>query len=436
MNQQCFIILVINALAYAILFVVYQYKKRCFDIGSIILLAWVIGSSGSAYYYTFEVSYLSYDNITIPPLLFLFTANYLLFNPFLRTNYNKVKKIEVYNLRRVFTVISLFFSVIGILPLIDVILKLSSFSLVGAALADMYSADEDKTTLIFSPAIRPFFSIMRHFTVFIAFLFFYQLTLKKTNILTTVGLAGNLITFLLVSILSGSRGGIMSLLLICAFFLFFMKNIMKPQIVKVLLRMAAIICGIVAIGIISISISRLSDMSEKKGRELLMDQWISQYAGEGIVRYNHTIWHLDKHLGGSQNFPYPISFTDSSVKDLETFAGKAESVLHTPITVFYTYVGDLIIDFGIGGALILSIIIFYVIKYLIKIKKGSISFYHLIILSFLYEYLSIGFTANIFRTYYTQLQIVETLMLLCLIYVFQKLNEKRYALSCNSNSGI
>ena len=40
MNQQCFIILVINALAYAILFVVYQYKKRCFDIGSIILLEW------------------------------------------------------------------------------------------------------------------------------------------------------------------------------------------------------------------------------------------------------------------------------------------------------------------------------------------------------------------------------------------------------------
>lgn len=436
MNITCYIILLINAIAYILLFVIYEYKKRRIDVGSIILLTWVIGSSGSVYYYTFEVSYLSYDNITVLPLVFLLGINCLLFNPFLKTDYAKIKTIKVYNLRRVFNFISVFFSIIGILPLINVVLKLSSFSFAGAALADMYLAEEDKASIIFEPVVRPFFSIMRHFTVFIAFLLFYQLSQKKINKLISVGLAGNLLTFLLVSMLSGSRGGIMSLLLICAYFLLFMRNIMQPSVFKFLKRFSFVLCGIIAIGIAAISISRLTDMGEKKGKELLMDQWISQYAGEGIIRYDHTIWHLEKQLNGKQNLPYPYSFVDDSIKDLESYANKAENVVKTPVTVFYTYVGDLILDFGIIGSLIAAIIIYFAIKFLIRIRHGRISFYYLIILSFFYEYLAVGFTANIFRTYYTQLQIVETLVLLCIIYIFQKLNSKRNELSCNSHTGI
>jgi len=395
-----------------------------------------VGSTGAMYYYTFEVPYLSYDNITVMPLTFLFAINCLLFSPFLKIDYDTIKKIEVYNLGNVFNVISIFFALVNILPMVDAVLKLSSFSLMGAALADMYSADEDKTNLIFTPYIRPFYSVMRHFTVFIIFLFFYQLSKRRFNKIIIIGLAGNIVTFFLVSLLSGSRGGIISLLLTCAYFLFFMKSLMKPSVVTILMRMTLIIVGIVVIGVAAISVSRLSDMSEEKGKVLLMDQWISQYAGEGIIRYDHTIWHIDKKLNGSQNLPYPYSFVDDSIKDLESYASKAENALKTPVTVFYTYVGDLIIDFGIIGTIIAAIIIYLTIRFLIKIRNGRISFYHLIILSFFYEYLTVGFTANIFRTYYTQLQIVETLVLLGIIYIFQKLNSKRNELSCNSNSGI
>lgn len=436
MKTQSFIILIINAIAYIYFFIVYQCKKQVFDIGSIILLTWMLGSIGSVYYYTFEASYISYDTITVGPLIFLFIFNFFLFRPFLKTDYGKLKKIEVYNLGGVLNYISLFFSIIGLLPLIDVMLKLSTFSLAGAALADMYSSEEDKTTLIFSPMSRPLFSIMRHFTILIVFLFFFQLSRHKVKFFYVVGLGGNIIMFLLFSLLSGSRGGIVSLLLMCSFFFILLKGVISPSIVRIVNRFAIALIGMVIIGIGAISVSRLGDMSERKGRELLMDQWISQYIGEGMVKYDYYAWHLDKKLNGAQNLPYLYSYKDGKIKDLDTFSIKAESKLGIPITVFYTYVGDLIIDFGIIGTCVIGLMILIVIKYLIKIRNGKLSIYHLILLSFFYEYLSIGFTANIFRTYYTQLQIVETILLLGIMYIFQKLNEKRYALLSNNNTRL
>ena len=425
MDINCFIILLVNAIAYIALFIVYQCKKKRFDIGSILLLTWVIGSSGAAYYYTFEIPYLSYTNITVAPLIFLFIINCLLFSPFLKLDYNRVKQIETYNLGQILNIISIFFAVINIIPLINCIFKLTSFSFIGSALADMYNADEDRANLIFSSFARPFFSVIRHFRIFIIFLFFYQLTKRDYNKLIIAGLAANIITFALVTLLSGSRGGIMSLLMTCAYFLFLMKNAIRPTIVKKLMRFATILLACLILGVGAISISRLSTSNLNKSYDNMMDQWISQYAGEGIIQYDDIIWHLDKHLDGKQNLPYPYSFIDKSLKNLDQFSAEAQSKLQTPVTIFYTYLGDLIIDFGILGSAIAAILIYLLIKYLIKIKKGKISFYHLIILSFFYIYLSIGFTANIYRTYFTQLQIVETLVLLGILYTFQKLTERK-----------
>lgn len=436
MKTHNLLLLAINSIAYILLFIFYQKKKSTFDIGTVLLGAWVIGSIGSVYYYTFEGPSLSYDNITILPLIYLFVINYLLFSPFLKTNYNNVKTIKIYNLGNVFNGISIFFGIIGFPALLNLVIHLSSFSMEGAALAEMYSSEEDSASLLFLPYIKPFYSILRHFTVFIIFLFFYQLSKKKIRLLITLGLFLDILVFFLFSLLCGSRGGLVSLLLICAFYFLFMKSIMKPKIVKMITRGSILLCSCLLIGIAAISISRLTGMEERRGKDLLMDQWISQYAGEGIIRFDHAVWNLQNHLNGAQNFPYLISFKDPSIKDLEIFAGKAEYKIKEPITVFYTYVGDMVIDFGIIGSIFFVLLIYLCIRYFIEVKKHSISFYHLIILSFFFEYLSIGFTANIFRTYYSQLPIIETLLLLAFIYCFQKINEKRYLLSGNCHSSI
>ena len=300
----------------------------------------------------------------------------------------------------------------------------------------MYASEEDRAALIFSPFGKIFYSILRHFTIFIIFLFFFQLTRKKINTLIVSGLGLSIITFLLVSLLSGSRGGIVSILVVCAYFFLFLRNMYKPAVLRNIIRISYLICGVIVLGVAMISVSRLSDMGDKKGKDLLMDQWISQYAGEGIIQYDHKIWYLEKFLNGKQNLPFIYSFVDSSIKDLDTYASKAENVVKTPVTVFYTYVGDLILDFGIIGTSIVISFMFLFIRFLIKTRNDKISFYHLILLAYFFEYLAIGFTANIFRTYYTQLSVVETTILLVLLYIFQKLNEKYHGFPCNSNSCV
>lgn len=427
MDKYCFFCLILNAIGYLLTFYFYQRKKKVFDIGSIILLTWIVGSMGSLYYYTFEVAYLSYYKITLFPLIYLFICNLIIFKPFLKADYSNYKTVRTYNLRKVLTAISIFFSIIGIPAFINAILKLSSFSLAGAALAEMYALDEDKVSLIFSPTIKPFYSIMRHFVNFIIFLFFYSLT-KKNNRLLSIGLGLNVMTFFLVSLLSGSRGGILSLLLSCVFFAFFMRYMFSTKVYKFIMKLATIVIIILGLGVSAISISRLSDMSNRKGRELLMDQWISQYAGEGIIRFDNTIWHIDNHLHGYQNLPVLVSLVDYRVKDLDNVVNICEPKVKIPITVFYTYVGDLVMDFGKVGALIAVIVVSFIIRYLIRPNRKGISIYHLIILNYFFVYITVGFTANIYRTYYSQIPAVEIIGLLLFLYLFQKINSYKNGL--------
>lgn len=424
MDHASFILLIINAALYLILFIVYTKKKKTFDIGSIILLCWIIGSMGSVYYYTFEVSYLSYDNIKLIPLLYLFLVNLMMFYPFLKTDYSKITVIDTYNLKSVLRIISIFFSIIGLPILVNLILRLSSFSLLGSMLADMYNFDEDKASIIFFPIIKPLYSIIRHFTNFVIFLFFYNLTLAKRNKFIIIGLGICIFGFFLTNLLSGSRGGILTTLLTCGFYAIFMKYAYTKKIYKKLYKLAIFAVGLIIIGVAAISISRISDMSQQKGRDLLMDQWISQYAGEGIIRFDNTIWHSDTKLKGYQCLPYIYSFFDPRVKNLDEEMNFLEGKVKYPLTVFYTYVGDFVIDFGIIGAVLILFIIQRIINYLIKRKRNKISMYHLIILSYAFTLITVGFTANLYRTYYTQIQIVETLIFLGILYLFQILNRK------------
>lgn len=419
MNENCFRLLIVNAIAYIALFIYYQWRKKSFDLGSIILLAWVVGSCGSVYFYTFPVAYLSYSKLTLAPLIYLFCINIFLFSPFLRTNYNDIKIIETYNLSLLLKHLSIIFSIVGILPFVNILLKLSSFSFGGNTLAAMYDSDVDNTTIIFYPVIRPFYSILRHFIPFIIFLFVYNLSKRDKIKWIVIGLGMNTLTFFLVSILSGSRGGVISILVTCIFFVLIMKNMIEK---KTYLRIKQIsIIGLVGLvlGISAISISRLARNNARADWSTqTMDLWISQYAGEGIVRFDNTIWNLNKTLNGTHNLDYIISLDDASIKDSKKYNLNNEIKINIILSVFYTYVGDVLIDFGKDWSIPIFIILYLLIKYLFHTKDSRLSFYKVIILSYMFQFLTIGFTANIYRSYYNQTPIVDVLLLLLGLKIF------------------
>lgn len=413
-------ILIINFIAYLLLFIIYQCKKKQFDLGSVVLLVWLLGSAGSVWYYTFTLTQIIYRNIQIAPLLYIFILNLFMFYPFCKKNYNKIKGVDIYNLGQLLKIISVFFSIIIIPVFVVLLFKLATFQFAGAALSEMYSAEVDKATLLLPSLIKPFYSVIRHFTQFIIFLFFYNLSLKKKDPLITIGLGMNLAVFFMMPIMGGSRGGVVTILLSCIFYYFMLRSVYSKKTAGFVRKGSIIVLSVLFIGIAAISISRLDSYHERGRHNATMDQWIAQYAGEGSIRFSDIIWESDyTNLHGVQTIPVLFSLYDPEIKDFDKTKFQYDRILRSPIWVFYTYVGDFVIDYGkIGGAIVLILISFF-IRYLIKQKNKSISIFRLIILNYFFILLTVGVTADVYRTYYAQIEIVYVITLL---FILSKIN--------------
>ena len=412
------LILLINFFAYLFLFIAYQKKKKVYDLGSVLLTVWVVGSLGAIWYYSFPYVPKMYSNITILPLVYLFVVNLYLIRPFCKCNYKEIYSVNINNLRDVLRKISVFFSVIAVPPVISIIIKMLSYNFGGAGLAEMYGEEVDKATLLFPSYIKPFYSIIRHFTQFIVFLFFYNLGVSGNGQgLIRIGLGLNVVLFLCVALMGGSRGGMLLYMLSCAYYYFFMKHTFDHKIRRWIKRLALFSVAAVFIGVSVISLSRFNTTVSNKGSNKTMDLWIAQYAGEGILRFDDIAWNLEEHMYGYQTMPVVASLFDERVKDLDSMILKYDRLIGSQIWMFDTYLGDLLIDYGRVGGFIAAILIGLIIRYLIKCRNGKISMFKLVILNYFFLLLSIGITADVYRTYYTQIEIVYVLTLLGILYV-------------------
>lgn len=418
MNDSIYVLL-LNSLLYLVAFIIYQWRKSHFDIGSALLGIWVVASMCSVWYYTMPLTVIFYPVIKLEPLLYLFVMNMIIMYPMLRVDYTKINAVDTYNLAPILKYVSIFFGIMSFLPFLNMLYQLKSMSLGGAFLASMYSSDTDTAELLFIGPIKPFYSIVRHFQTFIVFLFFYNISLNKKRIWIILGLAMSIAMFFIMSILSGSRGAVLKLLVTVFFFAFFMRHMIPTKYFRVLMRVMTVGVVFLALGIAAITVSRLDSYHKKGRRNRTMEEWVSQYAGEGMVRFDYDSWNIDKTLNGKQNLPIIYAFNDPVAKDVRKYASRNERLIGSKLTMFNTYMGDLCVDFGKFGGALAVCLMSLAIYYLTKRRNNKISLYKLVILSFFFNYLVIGFTANVYRGYYNMISIVYELILLGLLYLLQ-----------------
>lgn len=408
--------LIVNAAAYVLLLLIYQKKKRRIDIGTFVLCAWVIGSIGSVWYYTQPWTPVSYPNITVWPLIYIFLLNLIMFFPFLRYNYSGIYRVETFKLDKVFRSMSIVFGLCSILPLLNLLYDMTYISLAGSFLANMYGADENKADLLFLPLIKPFFSVIRHFPDFVVFLLFYNLAKKKANMLVILGLTSAITILFLFSMLSGSRGGILTLVVRIIFYAFFMRSMIPHHTFRKFIKVSVTGLVFVVIGVSLISISRHDAFHTRGVRNNAMSTWISQYMGEGIVKFDDTLWYSETTLGGRQTLPIIYSIFDPIAKDSDKYFARNERISKNTLTVFYTYIGDFYIDFGRVGAIFAIIVLSIIIKRILKVRHQSISMFRLIPLCWFFILVTVGITADVFRTYYTQLSLLEEGIFIIILY--------------------
>lgn len=408
--------LIINAVMYVLLLFIYQKKKRRIDIGTFVLSAWVVGSIGSVWYYTQPWTPHSYPRITIWPLIYIFVLNLIMFLPLLRCNYSGIRRVKTFKLDNIFKTMSIIFGICSVLPLLNLLYEMTSISLTGSFLANMYDADENKANLLFHSAVKPFFTIIRHFPDFVVFLLFYNLAKGNSNKLVVLGLASAITVQFLFALLSGSRGGILTLVVRIIFYAFFMRSMISQHTFRKFIKISITGLALVAIGVSQISISRHDSYHERGAQNQDMSTWISQYMGEGMIRFDDTVWYNESPLGGCQTLPVAFSLFDPTAKDTDKYIARNERISKDILTVFYTYIGDFYLDFGRIGAVFAIIVLSIATGALLKVKHKSISIFRLIPLCWIFILITIGITADVFRTYYTQLPLLEEGIFIVLLY--------------------
>jgi oligosaccharide repeat unit polymerase len=409
------ILLLAYAIGFWVVYLLYQRKKKQFDTGSFLYLIFVASSFGSCWYYTQDKVDVSYPRITIFPLVFLFITINICLLPLWKLDTTKVKGINDRGVSPLLNALSIVFIILSILPLASLISHFSLSMLEGSYLSSMYESNEDKAALYFSGISKVSFAFIRRFENVIVVLFFYQIYKNRKDY--AIGLSLPMIMFLIFKLMSGSRGGLVGSILLFGCLYLLLKNCLTKEVQNKINRIGIVLCAIFIAMLAAISISRFGQQNNNP--DITIDRWISQYLGESAIRFTDTVWYTDRYMYGNQNFILLRKILGlPTIDDYDMFMAHWEGTLHFPVNVFYTFIGDVYLDFGRIGSCLFALSFCWCFSKLLK-NKCYFTIPQLIILSIFFNYLGFGFAANVYRTIFNQKDMIWLLLLTLVIYLVQ-----------------
>ena len=335
--------------------------------------------------------------------------------PLWKLDTTKVKGINDRGVSPLLNALSIVFIILSILPLASLLSHFSLSMLGGSFLSSMYESNEDKAALYFSGISKVSFAFIRRFENIIVVLFFYQIYKNRKDY--AIGLSLPMIMFLIYKLMSGSRGGLVGSILLLGCLYLLLRNCLTKEVQTKINRIGIVLCAIFITMLAAISISRFGQQNNNP--DITIDRWISQYLGESAIRFTDTAWYTHSYMYGNQNFILLRKILGlPNIDDYDLFMAHWEGILHFPVNVFYTFMGDVYLDFGLIGSCLFALSFCWCFSKLLK-NKGSFTIPQLIILSIFFNYLGFGFAANVYRTIFIQKDMIWLLLLTLVIYLVQ-----------------
>lgn len=390
-------LLTINFVVYLLTFLIYVKKKKAFDLGTVCLFTFTLSSLGSVWYYSFDKVSTCYPDMNVIAFSFIYIVFLMFVMPLLFINYRQINMISSSRYQNILHVISCFYAIIAVPVFLNLVFNFLFKSFGGNALNSMYESDVDNATLIFVPGIKQCYSLMRRFYDLIAFLFCYNLFINS-NIKIRIGLALSVLSFFMVAFQGGSRGGIIMNLIALGGFILLFYHLYSNKVRRFVQIAGVSVCGLLVLGLSAISVSRFA-ANDTKDSDKVIDQWIAQYLGEGMVRFSDDCFPIKEQLNGDKNFSFIKSIVGFKEEtDNEKANLKYEAKLKIPTSVFYTFIGSYYLDFNFVGTLFIAILVLCVMmKVSVQINKQcKIGFIEALILIKFFKMIATGFTSNVF----------------------------------------
>lgn len=412
-------LLLLYAVFFIIVFVFYQQHKKRFDTGSFLYLIYVMGGVGACWYYAQDKVDLYYPNIQIAPLFYLFVTINICLLPLWNAKFSSLQRIKDNGMAEIYDGLSFVFFALSILPLVSLLSNFSVQQLVGSNLSNMYESSGDKSALFFSGPSKFCFAMIRRFEILVVVLLFYQLSKRKTKYVYELCIP--IMVFTLFKLLSGSRGGLVGTGLLMVTLFLMLRQTFSADTRKTVVKIGAVVGSLFVLALAAISISRFS---QNTNTEDTIDVWISQYMGEAIPRFSDDVWGIKTLLYGNQNFMFLRKLIGLSyIENYDSYKAIYGIKLGTPVDVFYTFMGDIYLDFGTIGGVVFSIIFAFIFSKFLKIKN-DISIPTLAVLCLFFDLLGFGFTANVFRTIFIQQDMVWLIIAIVILYMVQLVRQQ------------
>lgn len=414
------VLVAINAIAYIIPLILYYKKKRQIDIGFLFYMIFAVSAIGSFWYYSQEDVDLYYPNIELSAFIYLWLMINFCLLPLYQTNLRKITYIDDRGIAPLLDGLSIMFVVLSLLPIVSLLSKVSLSMFVGNDLGRMYESDADKSALYFSGISKYCFALIRRFEDILIILFFYQLSKAKKNwtLINAMWLPIGL--FVLFKVASGSRGGVMSTFIAFFAMALFLRNTFELKTFAYIRKIGLVFTSFIILVVSAISISRFFFSVSAASSKATLDRWISQYLGEGMVRFNDTIWNNDILMNGDQNIIFLKHLLGFDViENYDTFMMFYEAKLGLPVNVFYTFVGDWVLDFGIIGTIVVAVLFYILFKKLLSSYKSGVNVLQLTILMIIFHFIGFGFAANVYRTIFIQKDTMILIIFAVAIYLIQ-----------------
>ena len=372
----------LNFIFYVFVLILLTKFNKQSTISIFLLSIWSISAASSILYYPIFNSIIQINYLKLEPYIYIFVLSILFFIPILTFKNKCLKRIDgnISILRFVAYIIT----TLSILPftenLIYTILHLGSN-------ANQFGENYGENVQYLSSFSQVLYRWCTYFSIINSVLFFYFLTKKEESKFIKIGLLVSMLTPILGNLNGGSRFSFVTETLYIIFLYILFYNLLDLKLRKRIFFY--LIAFGVFFGIIFMLITLLRfDSTDSTNYTLL--GWMSLYSGESYLNFNDAMWNVSKHTNGDNCFfIFKHIFGDypESIRDFHYL----ENIVHIRMNVYYTFIGDLFIDFGKYVTIIIIIACSFLMKRIVSFKN-TLSIEKIILFSAYAKICLIGFT--------------------------------------------
>lgn len=338
-----------------------------------------------------------YNNLSIIPYIFLLVCFFISLFPLINRNDLAIATLPNANFKILKITID-FFTLVSIVPFIENLLHF--ISTYGASdtssLADIYEEKMYGSGLKvnwLSSIGKIGNTLDGLFKDFLMFIPFYILAYKKSSkklIVASFIPIGNHILFQLNA---SGRTLITNFILIGIFYILLYRKLISNHRMLVVKKTAVIV---VSAALVSMSLLTLS-RHEATNKDTPVPVVVGYYVAKSHVDFNENVWYMQKHMEGDNSFGLLKSMIGlPTPKNKNLYWTEARTGIKP--NLFYTYIGDWVVDFGAGVTFVLFILVScFANRYFHGISRTK-SFVKLFLFSSYCQVIINGWTYNCYKT--------------------------------------